>query len=77
VARLRSPMRLVQSMRRLKLMVNLRQKLLTAAMVLSVSVSVFAQRGGDNSNQRPKKDPPKVVVTEKPPPPPPKGKGKP
>ena len=60
-------------------MINLRQKLMTAAMILGVSVSVFAQNGGDNSNKRPPKDPPQVVVKDKEKPPPPKDtkKGKP
>jgi hypothetical protein len=57
-------------MRRLNTMVSFRQKLMTAAMILGVSVSVFAQKGGDNSNKRPPKDPPKVVVTDKEKPPP-------
>jgi hypothetical protein len=52
-------------MRRLKLMVSFKQKLLTAAIALSVSLSVFGQKGGDNSNKRPPKDPPKVVVQDK------------
>jgi len=61
-------------------MIHFRQKLMTAAMVLSVSVSVFAQKGGDNSNKRPPKDPPQVVVKDKdqkPPPPKDTKKGKP
>jgi hypothetical protein len=62
-------------MRRLKTMVNLRKKLMTAAMILGVSLSVFGQKGSDNSNKRPPKDPPQVVVTPKPPPPPADKKG--
>ena len=61
-------------------MVSFRQKLLTAAIALSVSLSVFAQKGGDNSNKRPPKDnPPQVVVKDKDKKPPQteKGKGKP
>jgi hypothetical protein len=54
-------------MRRLNIMVNLRQKLLVAALMLGVSLSLFAQKGNDNSNKRPPKvDPPQVVVKEKP-----------
>ena len=49
---------------------NFRQKLLVATMILGVSVSLFAQKGSDNSNKRPPKDPPQVVVKEKPKPPP-------
>ena len=55
-------------------MVNFRQKLLTAMLILGVSASVFAQKGNDNKRP-PKGDPPKVVVKEQKPPPP-KGKGK-
>jgi hypothetical protein len=58
-------------MRRLKMMVSFRQKLLTAGMVLAISVSTFAQKGNDNDNKRPPKNPPQVVVQpkgEKPPP---------
>jgi hypothetical protein len=59
-------------------MVSFRQKLLTAAIALSVSLSVFAQKGSDNSNKRPPKDPPQVVVKDKDKKPPEsKGKGKP
>lgn len=58
-------------------MVNFRQKLLTAAMIFGMSVSVFAQKGGDNSNKKPPKDPAQVVVKEKETKPPPKGKDKP
>jgi len=73
-------MRLVKSMRRLKLMVSFRQKLMTAALALSVSFTVVAQKGSDNSNKRPEKPPPPQIVVkdkDKPPQTPPKGKGKP
>lgn len=62
------------------MMINFKQKLLTAAMILGISVSVFAQKTSDNSNKRPPKDPPHVVVREKESKPPPKKddkKGKP
>ena len=52
-------------------MINFRQKLLMAGMVLAISVSGFAQKGNDNDNKRPPKNPPQVVVQpkgEKPPP---------
>jgi len=58
-------------------MVTFKQKLLTAAMVLGLSVSCFAQKGSDNSNKRPPKDPPQVVVKEKPQKPPPSNPKKP
>jgi len=58
-------------------MASFRQKLLTAAIVLSVSLSVFAQKGSDNSNKRPDKETPKVIVKDKDKPPPPPKKGKP
>jgi hypothetical protein len=64
-------------MRRLKLMVSFRQKLMTAALALSVSFTVVAQKGGDNSNRPKKPDPPQIVVKEKDKRPEPKGKGKP
>ena len=50
-------------------MVNLKQKLSVALLVLGVSVSALAQKGNDNSNKRPDKNPPVVVVQpkEKPP----------
>jgi hypothetical protein len=66
-------------MRRLKLMVSFRQKLMTAALALSVSFTVVAQKGSDNSNRPKKPDPPQIVVKDKDKPPqtPPKGKGKP
>lgn len=52
------------------MMINLRQKILTAVVILGVSVGGFAQRGNDN--KRPQKDnPPQVVVKEKDKPPPP------
>ena len=46
-------------------MVNFKQKFLTAAMIFGVSLSLFAQKGNDNSNRRPPKEPPQVVVREK------------
>lgn len=60
------------------MMMDFKRKLLTAAMILGVSVSVFAQKN-DNSNKRPPKDPPQVVVKDKDKPPPKKDdkKGKP
>ena len=61
-------------------MVSFRQKLLVVAMAVGLSVSVFGQKGSDNSNKRPPKDPPQVVVKDKDKKPPqsePKGKGKP
>ena len=53
-------------------MINFRQKLLTAGMVLAISVSGFAQKGNDNDNKRPPKNPPQVVVKDKGEKPPPK-----
>ncbi len=57
------------------MMVNFKQKVLMAVMVLGVSVSAFAQRGNDNSNRRPPKDPPVVVVQPKGERPPPSNNG--
>ena len=56
-------------------MTNFRQKLLTAALILGVSASVFGQKGNDSGKRPPKGDPPKVVVKDQKPPPP-KGRGK-
>jgi hypothetical protein len=80
VARLRSPSHApgTEHEEAENLMFNLKQKLLTAVIVLGLSVSGFAQKGGDNSNKRPPKDaPPQVVVKGKETKPPPKdNKGK-
>jgi hypothetical protein len=80
VARLRSPSHapFEKHEEAEKLMVSFRQKLLVIAMSVGLSVSVFGQKGSDNSNKRPpKENPPQVVVKDKEKKPPPKGKERP